>query len=84
MPTMTGTATCSCTCSAAVTCWVSHLRPSEVDEARLTWGIQSLLFKALRAHWLRVAIMFRGDNGFCRWRMLCWRMLRWCAAHGVG
>ena len=47
--------------------------------ARHAWGILALLVKALRARWPRVKIVFRGDSGFCRWRML-----RWCEAHGVG
>ena len=38
----------------------------------------SLLVKALRAHWPKVEIVFRGDSGFCRWRML-----RWCDNRGV-
>ena len=58
---------------------VSYLRPSGVDAARHAWGILALLVKALRARWPRVKIVFRGDSGFCRWRML-----RWCEAHGVG
>ena len=58
---------------------VSHLRPSGIDGARHAWGILSLLVRALRARWPRVEIVFRGDSGFCRWRML-----RWCEAHGVG
>ena len=58
---------------------VSYLRPSGVDAARHAWGILALLVKALRARWPRVKIVFRGDSGFCRWRML-----RWCESHGVG
>ena len=41
-----------------------------------TWAILSLLVKALRAHWPKVKIVFRGDSGFCRWRMP-----RWCDSH---
>ena len=58
---------------------VSYLRPSGIDAARHAWGILSLLVKALWAHWPGVKIVFRGDSGFCRWRML-----RWCESHGVG
>ena len=57
---------------------VSDLRPSGGDPARHAWAILSLLVKALRAHWPKVEIVFRGDSGFCRWRML-----RWCDAHNV-
>ena len=32
----------------------------------------------LRRAWPKVKIVFRGDSGFCRWRML-----RWCERHGV-
>jgi hypothetical protein len=32
----------------------------------------------LRQVWPKVKIIFRGDSGFCRWRML-----RWCEAHQV-
>ena len=28
--------------------------------------------------WPKVRIIFRGDSGFCRWRMLSW-----CERHGV-
>lgn len=29
-----------------------------------------LRVKALRQHWLKVEIIFRGDSGFCRWKLL--------------
>ena len=57
---------------------VSYLRPSNLDPARHAWGILSLLVKALRAHWPKTEIIFRGDSGFCRWQML-----RWCERHDV-
>ncbi len=58
---------------------VSYLRPSGIDPARRhAWAILSLLVKALRAHWPQVEIVFRGDSGFCRWRMP-----RRCEAHGL-
>ena len=57
---------------------VSHLRPSGSNGARHAWGILSLLVRALRAHWPRVEIVFRGDSGFCRRRLL-----RWCEWGGV-
>lgn len=58
---------------------VSYLRPSNIDAARHSWAILSLLVKALREHWPQTKIIFRGDSGFCRWRML-----RWCERHNVG
>jgi hypothetical protein len=57
---------------------VSYLRPSNIDGARHAWGILALLVKRLRKVWPEVKIIFRGDSGFCRWRML-----RWCENQGV-
>jgi hypothetical protein len=57
---------------------VSYLRPSKIDGAKHAWAILSLLVKRLRQAWPKVRIVFRGDSGFCRWRML-----RWCERHGV-
>jgi hypothetical protein len=57
---------------------VSHLRRSDADGARHSWAILSLLVKALRQQWPRVEIIFRGDSGFCRDRLL-----RWCERHRV-
>ena len=57
---------------------VSYLRPSNIDPAKHSWGILSLLVKAIRRHWPKVEIIFRGDSGFCRWKML-----RWCERHNV-
>ena len=57
---------------------VSYLRPSGGDGARHAWAILSLLVKALRARWPTVQIVFRGDSGFYRWRMM-----RWCEDHNV-
>ncbi|MCV6574644.1 MAG: IS1380 family transposase [Cohaesibacter sp.] len=58
---------------------ISYLRPSNIDGAKHSWAILSLLVKAIRAHWPRTEIIFRGDSGFCRWKML-----RWCDRHKVG
>ena len=58
---------------------VSYLRPSKIDGAKHAWAILSLLVKRLRQAWPKVRIVFRGDSGFCRWRML-----RWCERHDVG
>ena len=57
---------------------VSYLRRSSGDPAGHTWAILSLLVKALRQHWPKVQIIFRGDSGFCRWKVL-----RWCERHNV-
>ena len=57
----------------------AYLRPSNIDAARHAWAILSLLVKRLRQVWPGVRIVFRGDSGFCRWRML-----RWCDSHGIG
>jgi len=58
---------------------VSYLRPSKIDGAKHAWAILALLVKRLRAVWPKVRIIFRGDSGFCRWRMLSW-----CERHGIG
>ena len=51
---------------------VSYLRPSKIDGAKHAWAILSLLVKQLRKVWHRVKIIFRGDSGFCRHKMLLW------------
>jgi Transposase DDE domain group 1 len=58
---------------------VSYLRPANIDGATHTWAILALLVKRLREVWPQVKIIFRGDSGFCRWKML-----RWCERHDVG
>lgn len=58
---------------------VSYLRPSKIDGAKHAWAILSLLVKRFRQRWPKVKIVFRGDSGFCRWRMLSW-----CKRHDVG
>jgi hypothetical protein len=58
---------------------VSYLRRCNLDAAKHSWAILSLLVKRIRQAWPDVEIVFRGDSGFCRWRML-----RWCERHGVG
>ena len=57
---------------------VSYLRPGRSDAARHAWVILKLLVARLRQAWPGVKLIFRGDSGFCRWRML-----RWCEDHGV-
>lgn len=58
---------------------VSYLRPSKIDAAKHAWAILALLVKRLRQRWPKVKIIFRGDSGFCRWKMLSW-----CERHNVG
>jgi hypothetical protein len=58
---------------------VSYLRPSKIDGAKHAWAILALLVKRLRQAWPQVQIIFRGDSGFCRWRMLSW-----CERNNVG
>ena len=57
---------------------VAYLRPSNIDGAKHSRAILKLLVTRLRQAWPRVKILFRGDSGFCRWRMM-----RWCDRHGV-
>jgi hypothetical protein len=57
---------------------VAYLRPGNSDAARHAWAILKLLVRRLRQAWPQVPITFRGDAGFCRWRLL-----RWCEDHGV-
>jgi len=48
---------------------VSYLRPANIDAAKHAWAILSLLVKRFRQVWPEVKIIFRGDSGFCRWKM---------------
>lgn len=56
----------------------AYLRPSNIDGAKHAWAILALIANRLRQAWPDVKIIFRGDSGFCRWKML-----RWCDRHGV-
>ena len=56
----------------------AYLRPSNIDGAKHTWAILSLLVKRFQTEWPEVEIIFRGDGGFCRWKML-----RWCDKNNV-
>lgn len=58
---------------------VSYLRPSNIDAAKHAWAILALLVKRLRQSWPQVKIIFRGDSGFCRHKML-----DWCERNDVG
>ena len=57
---------------------VSYLRPSNIDAAKHSRAILKLLVDRLRQKWPGVKIIFRGDSGFCRWKLL-----RWCDRHHV-
>jgi len=58
---------------------VAYLRASNIDPALHSRGIFKLLVKRFRQQWPNVRIVFRGDSGFCRWRLM-----RWCDKHNVG
>jgi hypothetical protein len=57
---------------------VPYLRPSNIDGAKHSWAILKLLVERFRQVWPEVRIIFRGDGGFCRWRIM-----RWCENNGV-
>ncbi len=54
------------------------LRPSNVDGAHQAWGLFAVLYKRIKAIWPNTNIIFRGDGGFCRDKML-----RWCDRKGI-
>ena len=58
---------------------VSYLRPSNIDASKHSRAILKLLADRLRQAWPGVKIIFRGDSGFCRWKLM-----RWCDRHDVG
>ena len=58
---------------------VAYLRPADIDPAMHSKAILKLLVKRIRQAWPNVKIIFRGDSGFCRWRLM-----RWCDKHDVG
>ena len=48
----------------------AYLRPSRIDGAKHSAAILKLLVKRLRQTWPQVRIVFRGDSGFCRQRII--------------
>jgi hypothetical protein len=50
----------------------AYLRPSRNDGAQHTAAILKLLVRRLRQAWPEVRIIFRGDSGFCRQRVINW------------
>ena len=51
---------------------ISYLRPSNEDQAKHCWAILGLLVRRIREEWPEVKIIFRGDAGFSKHRMLDW------------
>ena len=56
----------------------AYLRPSRIDGAKHAAAILKLLVTRLRQKWPAVRIVFRGDSGFCRHRIL-----NYCERAGV-
>ena len=56
----------------------AYLRPSRIDAAQHSAAILKLLVKRMRQAWPEVRIIFRGDSGFCRQRII-----NWCERSGV-
>jgi hypothetical protein len=48
----------------------AYLRPSRIDGAKHAAAILKLLVRRLRQVWPAVRIVFRGDSGFCRQRIV--------------
>ena len=48
----------------------AYLRPSRIDGAKHAAAILKLLVTRLRQKWPQVRIVFRGDSGFCRQRII--------------
>ncbi len=57
---------------------VARLQPSVDDGAKHAVGILALLVRAIRQVWPRTNIVFRGDGGFSRWKLM-----RWAERNGV-
>ena len=57
----------------------AYLRPANIDGAKHSRAILKLLVQRIRQAWPNVKIIFRGDSGFCRWKLM-----RWCDKHDVG
>ncbi len=57
----------------------AYLRPSNIDAARHSRAILRLLVNRLRRAWPGARIIFRGDSGFCRFKML-----KYCDEHDIG
>ena len=51
---------------------VSYLRTSNRSDSRHSWAILALLVRFIRQYWPGTRIVFRGDGGFYRPRILNW------------
>lgn len=58
---------------------VAHLQPSSDDGAKRSAGILALLVRAIRQKWPQTNIVFRGDGGFSRIKIM-----HWAERNGVG
>ena len=56
----------------------AYLRPANIDASKHARAICKLLVDKLRSAFPGVKIIFRGDSGFCRWKLM-----RWCDRHDV-
>ena len=63
-------------CGSRLVC--AYLRRSNIDATHHAWALLGLLTRLLQQVWPKVRIIFRGDSGFCRWRML-----RWCDRRNI-
>jgi hypothetical protein len=57
----------------------AYLRPGNTGDAKHALGILALLVRRIRLSWPKTRIVFRGDAGFCRWKLM-----RWCDRRGIG
>jgi hypothetical protein len=57
----------------------AYLRPADRDAATHARAVLKLLVTRLRQAWPGVRLIFRGDSGFCRWKLM-----RWCDHNGIG
>lgn len=48
------------------------LRPSNIDASKYAGAVLKLIVSKLREAWPDVQIIFRGDSGFCRRKILTW------------
>lgn len=51
---------------------MSYLRTSNRSDSRHSWAILALLVRFIRQYWPGTRIVFRGDSGFYRPRLLSW------------
>jgi hypothetical protein len=56
----------------------ARLRPSNIDPSSGSLKEIERIVKRMRARWLEVKIVLRGDSGFCREQLMAW-----CEAHQV-